>query len=199
MLFKSNKPLHSIPKYLLIITIIIITILQFSPTNQFSPFMKDEIFFENQICSYAGKFTYDNSNKYTCKCDDQYYSSSSTSKILSTNIQCDQLRKRKNIALLFSIVFPFGTHLIYMEHFLLGVFYILLCCISTIGNCVRYYIFSFEDSYFKNKLNFVFFLLLIVMIIAHIVNVILLFRNTLPDGNGQILYDDFYYFYESFK
>lgn len=199
MIFNSNKPLHSIPKYFLIIIVIIITILQFSPTNQFSSLMKNVIFFEDQICSYAGNFKSDSHN-YTCECKNEYYSSLlSTSKILSVQIQCDKLRKRKNIALLFSIVFPFGTHLIYMEYFIYGVLYILLCCISTIGNCVRYYIFSFEDSYFRNKLNLGFFLLLILMIITHIVNVILLFNNSIPDSYGEILYDDFDYFYESFK
>ena len=129
-MFESNKKMNkciSIPLIIFIIIFFADCYLSYSLEA-----LKNPLLYENEICSFAGKFNKTNNNT-TCICNEQYASLPSDSPnyyIYGNALQCSVLKKRQFIALFLAMFLPFGFHFIYLEYYYLFVIHFLFFCVS---------------------------------------------------------------------
>jgi hypothetical protein len=162
-------------------------------TSQFQPadLNKPEMF-KDEICSYNGNPEIINGN-VNCTCQPEFFTQKPATRHINGNdVQCNYEKKRRFIALFFSIFLPFGIDYLYLQNY--GIFVLILfsCCFTLIGNCVRFAISSHVD-YLKNKMNLTFFILSLLMVIGWAVNIVLVWTGIVKDGNGIDTHDDIYF------
>jgi hypothetical protein len=158
--------------------------------------------FKNELCSFNGKFTrnisYKN-NTYGCVCQDEYDNNNNTTLMYFDNkypILCGYEKKRRFIALFFSVFMPIGLDYLYLGFYPIFVAVLLLTLLTFVGNFVRFAIANTIDwSYFKNKYNLIFFVMLISYMIFYFLNAILIATGTIRDSNGIDTVSDIDYFY----
>ena len=102
---------------------------------------KNPLLYENEICSYNGKFDTNllKNKQYVCICDDSFATDTAEKSklyIVGQEIQCSLVKKRQLIAFVLAFFFPIGLHYFYLEQYLYFVLVLLGCCTSIVGNCV---------------------------------------------------------------
>ncbi len=192
LIYENNRRM---PRFMLSIIYGFVFILLFDTIVAYSVYDKTYLgsikFMEDEICSYQGTIELDNDNgKYTCKCEDNYYTINSIHDEYS--FQCTKSRKRQIVALILHLFIPFGLHFFYLERYFLFVIYLLLSCTCCCGNCFRYATYN-QENYIKNRVNFLFIIMFFAMALLYVINLILIATGkVLTDTNNQTLVNDAY-------
>lgn len=186
---KISKMMISSFIFLFIIALIIDSIQSFDIN-----YLKKASLFADEICSFSGDpILKDDGNVVECKCYQEYANNpSEDGQINGSKIQCSYTRKRKFITVFFAIFLPFGIEYFYLERYWVFFLILFLCCFSIIGNCVRFTISNTQENYFKNKVNLIFIILFIMMVLFTITNAVLMLIGLIKDGNGIEVYNDLY-------
>jgi hypothetical protein len=156
--------------------------------------------FKNELCSFNGVFKWIEKEKatYNCSCNVDYATDTKNIKKFDGkhDILCSYERKRKFIAVFFSIFLPFGFDYFYLGYYYWFVAILLFTMITYIGNFLRFAVANAADwSYFKDKYNLIFFIMLILNLIFWVVNVFMIATDVIKDSNGIATVDDLDYFF----
>ncbi len=176
--------------HLILVAMLILFSLNIANAFKISDLEKASMF-KDEICSYNGTpKVSDDGNNVTCSCKDQYITDKDMKKEINNNqIQCSYAKKRRFIAIFFSIFLPMGFDHFYLGNYMIFVLIFLSCWISVIGNCIRFAI-SNKGGYFENNWNIFFLVLVAIMLIWWILNIILIWTGKFKDGNGFETVDD---------
>ena len=129
----------------------------------------------------------------TCYCSNEYgtyhQNPNIPRKINNITVQCNYLKKKKYMALFFSIFLPFGIDHYYLGNYFIAVPLTILSILALCGNCYRFVI-NQNDSDLNEKLNIFFVVLGFSLIIFWVLNAILLSIGIIKDSNNMDLADD---------
>ena len=149
--------------------------------------LKSPSMFANEICSYNGNFDI---KTQTCTCQAEYANDPlNTNKINGIPVQCSYQRKRRFIAVFFSIFLPFGMDYLYLNRYAVCLLIIIVCCFTLLGNCYRFAV-SPTTGYIKFGNNYLFILLALCVFIGGVINIVLILIGVIKDGNGIETVDD---------
>ena len=160
--------------------------------------LNDPKYFVDQICSNKYKNATINNRTVICNCDENYGNSTDDNYINGQKIQCSYPRKRRFIALFYSIFLPFGIDYIYIGQYIPFLIILFFCCFTIIGNC---YMFSISQStnYFDSKSNLFFATLAVLLVIWWIINIFLTAFGVVKDSHGYSTISDLYMLLNGFQ
>ncbi len=164
------------------------------------------ILFQDEICSFHG-IVIDKENQ-TCKCYEEYETINSSKMINGIPIQCSHEKKRRTIALFFSIFTPFGLDYLYLGNYFYFLLFLILFLFIYCG--VIYYIIQIEieknqdkeDKYYfrrdinnNNKYRIIFFILVGIYFLIYLLNILFMASGLITDGYGKDTLNDFNYLF----
>lgn len=169
--------------------------------------------YKNEICSFKGIPVIQKDNSIKCECFDGYETFNPKGlSIKNINIQCNYAKKKRFIALFFSIFIPLGIDYLYLEQYFLFITTLLLIIIIIGGNC--FLILQSELHKSQNdassqkpllplstnhkKLKLIFLCLCCLLLIAYFINIYLIISGKIKDGNGIDTMNDISFLFNIF-
>ena len=165
----------------------------------FSLDISSPLLFKNEICSFKGTPIIHNTTSITCSCFTGYETfNPSNLTIKNIPIQCNYSKKKRFIALFFSIFLPLGIDYLYLEQYFFFIIILLLIIIILGGNCFIMLDSELQKSQNDNasqkpqlplltkhrRLKIIFPCLCCLLIICYFLNIYLIVSGRIKDGNG---------------
>ena len=157
------------------------------------------ILFKNEICSFKGIPIIQNATSIKCECFNEYETFNPNNlTIKNIPIQCNYAKKKRFIALFFSIFLPLGIDYLYLEQYFFFIIILLLIAIIIGGNCFIMLESELQKSQNDTtaqkphlplvtkykQLKIIFPCLCCLLIICYFLNIYLIISGRIKDGNG---------------
>lgn len=164
--------------------------------------------FQNEVCSFNGIPTLiQSTNTIQCECKQQYATDYKARTINNHTVYCNYRKKRRLIALFFSVFLPFGVNYFYLEYVWLPFIIMIIFITIVVLNCVFFCKKEEQerensdngiiDSNVNKNEKIIMWVLLSSMflyIAFIIVNICLMCFGSVKDANGFEMYNDLLFY-----